>query len=380
MFMRVFYLTDFLSPYRVEWMNLLSEKCEITAYFFDEGEKTRENAWLKSIKNSFEKQQVKSVVLAGIRFSSEIFKILKNNRYDIYIVDGYSSFVQVRVIHWLTQNGKKVYVNVDGIDIWKKETFVSKIKAVVKSGVYQSGAKFLCGSKIAADRLISLGAKEENVYTHPFTSLHTYDIISFEEKLRLQKTFKKKINAENKKVALAVGRFIPLKEYDVLIKAWHLMPDDCILYLIGSGVLKNDYLKLIDELSIKNIVILDHMDRERLNDYYLAADLFVHTSNTEVWGLVFNEAMAKGCPIVSTNQCVGAVELIREGKEGYLIDVGDVETLHEKMLKILYDEPLRLSMMKQSTERIIPYTYENLAKIHIGIFEKEQKKERLQKQ
>ena len=101
-----------------------------------------------------------------------------------------------------------------------------------------------------------------------------------------------------------------------------------------------------------------------------SADVFLHTSSTEVWGLVFNEAMSKGCPIIATNHCVGAMELVADGENGYLIDVGNVEDLKVKMFKIISDDKLRQSMMKKSIVRISEYTYENLAKTHMDIFEK----------
>lgn len=367
--MKIFYLTDLLSPYRTAWMNLISEKHDVDAFYFDGTEKTREEKWLKSIKNNFKKHKAKSHTVFGVRFSREIFNILQNNIYDLYIVDGYASFVQVKAIIKLAKEGKNVFVNVDGIDIWRKEGVLLKSKWLVKSRLYNSGAKFLCGSKIAVEKILSFGAKPENVFKHPFTTIYASDIVSFDDKIKLQKKYKKEINAEGKKVAVAVGRFIPLKHYEDLIGAWQGAGDDCVLYLIGSGELKNNYQSLIDRLGIKNLIIVDHLNREELDKYYLAADLFIHTSSTEVWGLVFNEAMSKGCPVISTNHCVGAVELIENGKNGYLINVGDIENLRKKILSVLSNDTLRLDMMKSSINCIKEYTYENLAKTHIKIFE-----------
>ena len=366
--MKIFYLSDCLCPYRTQWMNLLSTHYDVYAYFFDLSQETRDDKWLASVKNDFKKFSVNSTVIFGVRFSSEIFKVLRQNNFDIYIIDGYASLVQVQVIHWLAKRNKTVFVNVDGIDIWKKESVSGKLKGIIKSGIYRSGANFICGSEIARDRIIKSGAKKEKVFRHPFTSIYQSDIITFEDKIRLQAVYKEKINAKGKKVALAVGRFIPLKRHADLIKAWQSIGDDCVLYIIGSGELKSAYEKLVAGLSIKNIIILDHMSREALDEYYTAADLFVHTSSTEAWGLVFNEAMAKGCPVISTNHCVGGVELIKNGENGYTVEVGNIGDLHQRILEILSNGELRTKMMKKSIETIKPYTYENMVKTHIEIF------------
>lgn len=368
--MKILYLTDLLSPYRVEWMNLLSDECDVYAYYFDDEEKTREEDWLKSIKNRFYSERVNSWTVAGIRFSNDVFKLLKSEEYDIYIIDGYASLIQVQTIRWLTKRNKNVFVNVDGIDIWRKETIVSRIKGSIKSGIYKSGAKFLCGSKIAADRIISKGANRDSVFVHPFTSLHKSDIITIEDKSRLQVECKENIGANGKRVVVAVGRFIPLKRYDVLLNAWKDMPQSCVLYLIGGGELRTEYESIVSRNNLHNVVIIDYLNKEELNEYYLAADLFVHTSETEVWGLVFNEAMSKGCPVISTNHCVGGVELVRNGVEGYIVDVGNTDELQKRMAEILEDESLKKEMMKNSIRRITPYTYEKLAKTHLDLFMK----------
>ncbi len=365
---KICYITDLLSPYRIEWMNLLSSDFKICAYYFDESEKSREAKWFKSAEPKFEIKKVKNIRFAGIRFSRSLFKILKKPQYDIYLIDGYASLVQVHAIHWLTKRKKRVFVNVDGIDIWLKRSFIGRIKDIVKTGIYRSGANFLCGSETAYNTIIKSGAKTENVFRHPFTTIYQSDIISFEDKIHLQDEYKKKINAQGKKVALAVGRFVALKRYEDLIKAWQSIGSDCVLYLIGNGILKEKYEKMIYELSVKNIIVLDHMSKENLNDYYIAADLFVHTSATETWGLVFNEAMAKGCPVITTDRCVGGVELVENSKNGYIVEVGNVEQSKDRIYGILYNDNLRTEMMANSIKKIKPYTYENMIKAQINAF------------
>ena len=167
---------------------------------------------------------------------------------------------------------------------------------------------------------------------------------------------------------MAAGRFIQLKKYDVLIKAWKDMPDNCVLYIIGGGEEKESYERLIKESGVKNIVLMDFMLPEKLSEYFCAADMFVHPSSTETWGLVINEAMAKGCPVISTDRCVAATELIKDGKNGFLTKVGDVGQLRKKMCEVLFDDLLREKMMNNAVKTIEPFTYENLADTHLRIF------------
>lgn len=367
--MKIFYLTELLSPYRVEWMNMLGRENSVTAYYLYESEQTRDERWLSSTKAGFAAKKVERSRFSKKLPSRSFLREVLSGDYDIFIIDGYSSPIKLIAIRKLLKNGRKVYINIDGIDLWKPKSKADAVKDFIKKRVYRSGAYFLCGSRLAADAVIKGGAKSERVFTHPFTSLHDKDIIAPEQKAELCEKYKKKLNIENQKLVLAVGRFIPLKRYDCLIRAWRGMPDNCRLLIIGGGAERENYERIIRENGVKNIGLIDFLLPEQIAGYYCAADLFVHPSSTETWGLVINEAMAKGCPVIATNRCVGAVELIRDGAEGFITETGDAEALREKMLTVLENDALREKMAENAVKRIQPYTYENQAAVHLEIFE-----------
>ena len=366
--MRIFYLTELLSPYRIEWMNLLSRDNEVTAYYISDREETREQEWLSYIKPQFATRRVTRGSVIRQLPSRDYMKRLKEESYDVYVIDGYSSPIKLKTIRFMLKRKKWVYINIDGIDVWRPKSASDIVKNRIKRYVFRSGASFLCGSRIAAQTVIEGGADAGKVHVHPFTSLHDGDILTCEQKRELQKAAKQKLGQEDKRIALAVGRFIPLKQYDRLIEAWKGMPGDCFLYIIGGGEERSDYERLIQEQQVQNIALLDFMLPEKLADYFRAADVFVHPSRTETWGLVINEAMANACPVISTDHCVAAVELIADGAEGYVIPASGLDGLHEKMRLILTDDKLRGAMSAAAIARIRSYTYENLAETHLEIF------------
>ena len=366
--MKIFYLTELLSPYRIEWMNLLARDNEVTAYYISDSEQTRKQEWLSYIKPQFQTCRVTRGSVIRQLPSRAFYGQLRKEPYDVYIIDGYSSPIKLKTIRFLLKRKKRVYINIDGIDVWRQKSASDIVKNQIKRYVFRSGAYFLCGSKIAAQTVVDGGAEKSKVFVHPFTSLHDGDILTAEQKREQQKTAKEQLGLQGKKLALAVGRFIPLKQYDRLIRSWKDMPDDCLLYLIGGGEERDSYEALIKESDVRNIALMDFMLPEKLADYFRAADVFVHPSSTETWGLVINEAMANGCPVISTDHCVAAVELITDGKEGYVIPAAGLTGLHEKMRLILTDDKLRGAMSEAAIARIRSYTYENLAATHLKIF------------
>ena len=113
-------------------------------------------------------------------------------------------------------------------------------------------------------------------------------------------------------------------------------------------------------------------------DYFLDIQyvncVFVFPTRQDAWGLVVNEAMANGLPVVSTQKCVAALEMIKEGKNGYVVPINDVLELKTAVENIMESQELRYAMSKESIETMKKkYTIENMAKEHIKIFEKEKK-------
>ena len=83
-------------------------------------------------------------------------------------------------------------------------------------------------------------------------------------------------------------------------------------------------------------------------------------------GLVINEAMAYGLPVITTDRCVAGLELVKEGANGYIVPTEDAHSLAEAIEKVLCSD-LR-KMGESSLEKIRPYTIENMVKVHIDVF------------
>ena len=110
------------------------------------------------------------------------------------------------------------------------------------------------------------------------------------------------------------------------------------------------------------------MSKSELKEYYLASDIFVLPTRSDVWGLVINEAMACGLPVITTDRCVAGMDLIKDGENGYVVHVDDVNAFAKKCNLILNDNELKTVMSSNNLEKIRYYTVENMAKIHFDVF------------
>ena len=91
-------------------------------------------------------------------------------------------------------------------------------------------------------------------------------------------------------------------------------------------------------------------------------------SRGDVWGLVINEAMAFGLPIITSDKCIAGLELVSNGENGHIVDIEDIDLVEDKTKQLLKDEDLLVEMGKNSYLKILKYTIETMATSHQSIF------------
>lgn len=250
-------------------------------------------------------------------------------------------------------------MNLDGAFIRK-----NFIKNIIKRYLVTHAAGYFASGNHAAEYFKYFGADENKIYYHPFTSLHADEVLK-EPLSETEKTrYKKKLGVDKSKMVLTIGQFIHRKGFDVLLEAWNKELDEsCSLVIVGGGEEENQYRQYIADHNLENVQLVGFKQKEEIFEYYKAADLFVLPTREDIWGLVINEAMACGLPVISTNMCLGAVELIENGINGYIVPVNNSNELTEAMKKLLCVDSSVIGIV--NLQKITNYTYENVIKSHI---------------
>jgi glycosyltransferase involved in cell wall biosynthesis len=125
------------------------------------------------------------------------------------------------------------------------------------------------------------------------------------------------------------------------------------LIILGDGELRSEFEKLRSVLGLEDCIQMPGFKQyEELPEYYARAGAFIHASTTEQWGLVVNEAMASGLTVLVSNRCGCAVDLVKEGENGWTFDPRNEEEMANLMLKISGDEEQRREMGRKSREII----------------------------
>lgn len=142
------------------------------------------------------------------------------------------------------------------------------------------------------------------------------------------------------KVICAVGRLTEQKRFDILIDAFKKIADrfpDYNLVIFGEGELREELEAQIEQLSLKSRVFLPGTNPEAVK-LVNRTSVFVLSSDMEGMPNALMEAMAMGVPCVSTRCEMGPEELIENGENGLLVEVGNSEQIAAAIFKYIIDE------------------------------------------
>lgn len=176
----------------------------------------------------------------------------------------------------------------------------------------------------------------------PGVDLDLYD------KVKDTNQIEKKYHLSGKKLVIFVGRLDKEKGVEYLIKAAKDIQGE--IYILGGGDLKNELEKLASDLKLKNVHFLGYFGKEyvkELRQFYKRADVVVVPSIVkEALGFVILEAMAARTPVVASN--VGGIpNVVKDGKNGYLVRPRAPKEISEKVNLILNNEKLRAAMSER---------------------------------
>jgi len=172
---------------------------------------------------------------------------------------------------------------------------------------------------------------------------------------------------------LSAGRFSDArKNVELLLRAFAIVrkiQPDVQLWLAGEPPI-GEKRRLAEQLGLDNSVkYLGSLERKELVPLYQGAHVFALSSWQEGLGIVVLEAMACGIPVVST-RCGGPESIIRDGEDGYLVPLNDMESLAEKLITLLRDDELRAKMGRNARARVEEkFSKEVVSKDFLGCLE-----------
>lgn len=365
--LKILIITDNVAPYRVAWAEELATKYQVTVAFFKQHDAERNDEWLVRQGKKIDLLKLPAVICNNHSVSMSYIKYYKKINPDIVIFDGYGIIPNVIGILYMNHRNKRFFINVDGIVLDAKENI---LKTYLKKKMFKPNTYFLCSSEFTMTYLEKYGAKKDHMIAHNFSSIHSNEVIECVPSKAERNNMKEHLGLKSLTTVLAVGRFLKLKQFDMLIEAFKSFDSNNQLVIIGEGPEKVVYEDLIKKYKLMNVKIIDFMPIDELKKYYFASNIFVLPSYSEVWGLVINEAMGYGAlPVIASDRCVAGYSLVKNQGTGYQFHYNNVEELKNMLKMLLSQEERREEMSRKSLELGQQYTIENMANIQMKWFD-----------
>ena len=346
---KILFIHNSLAYYRIPLFKKLSKNYDITYLITRENQKKTKvcedlKCELLNHMNLFSKYGFAFAV--PFKLLSKKTDIIITN--DQHVLETYIAFFAAKL------RRKKFIIWSETFD-WSRAPRSKIIEPFIKFMIKHTDACIAVGKK-SKEYFQKLGAKEGNIFIAPDIAL-TYEVLNFEKNME---KLNQKVDLKGKKLILYMSRIVPYKGLDFLVKAFAKLEkevQDVVLLIGGEGSFKKEVEKIVQDLSIKNIEFIGLVKKDEIGFFYSICDVFVLPSlfrdyDADCWGLVLNEAMALGKPLISTDEVGGAHDLIRNGENGYMVKAGNVEELYKALKKIIKNDKLRKKMGKRSKEII----------------------------
>ena len=358
--LKIVIFSDNVAPYRIAWAEEIGKLHDVAFAYVKEKDLERNDSWLVKTSERVKMIKLPAKIVHNKALSLSVLKYMYTHKSEIVIFDGYGTIPNVFGMLYMNIQHKYFFVNADGVTLDASD---NSVKRFVKKIIFGKYSYFLCGSEFTRQWLQNYGISKDRSIAHNFSSLHENDIIDHVPTNCERSQMRITLGLENRITVIAVGRFLKLKQFDMLIKAFIPFDSEYQLVIIGEGDEKATYDKLIRKNRLKHTKIINFMSFEKLKKYYIASDILVLPSYSEVWGLVVNEGMGCGAlPAIVSNRCIVGYSLVRNTGAGFQFDYNNMIQLREKLDYLLKNEEIRIAMSKKALENIRKFTIEKMAR------------------
>ncbi len=354
--MRIAIVTAAPTPFRDPVHAMVSEfeGDEVTLIYCSYKEPIREWNHDSPIQNAIFLKENYFKKKDGINFihsNPDVYRHLKRIRPDVVVTTGFSP---TYLFSWLyaTLHRKKHITFIDG---WKhSESFLTKLHRIVRRLVFTKTHAFVGPGKNSAELYKSYGAKEEQIFIS--------QLCANNELFTIYQGFE-----ERKYDLMFAGRFHKGKRpsffIEVVSEIQQHKPDVSVL-LIGGGPMEKEILHALEERNIQ-YDFPGFIQADQLPYYYSNARILLFPTENDAWGLVGNEALASGTPVLVTPYAGLANDLVIDGHNGFIHDF-DAPTWAQKALKLLTNRKEWNNFSVNGLESVRPYNYYNAAR---GLYE-----------
>lgn len=364
--LKVAVLFSRLGPYHYARLNAASQKLKVVAIEYSNVDRTY--AWQPVLANPL----FHKITLFQDRAyqdqprhiqRSTVESCLDNNQPDAVAIAGWSDSMALMALTWCSKSRVPAILMSESTE---QDEVRQLWKEILKYRILRHFRTALVGGQLQQRYVIKLGIAPSRI----FLGYNVVENAHFSHGAKQSRQSASQLRQQlelPKHFFLASARFVPKKNLYRLLDAYRQYRTQAgarawSLVLLGDGPLRPQLCEQVAQLNLTPWINLPGFKQyDELPYYYGLANCFIHASTTEQWGLVVNEAMAAGLPVLVSNRCGCAPDLVQHGRNGYTFDPYNPNQIAELMLKISSGDCDLIAMGQASQAIIAQWTPQTFA-------------------
>jgi glycosyltransferase involved in cell wall biosynthesis len=332
-------VTDIITPYMAVVFGALAGQSDLTVIFCA-GTGTRAMPWRFEEGLPFPHRVVGGLTIrrrnpdaTDYYLTPRILFAIASARPDGVVAAGYS-VPTVYAYMYCASRRRPLVIHSDGTSA--SETGLTWVQEKARAFLLPRASACVANSEPAAARFREMGVAEDRL----FLARHSTNLEPL-WKIGRDRSYE----GEGPMRLLAVGRLIPRKGFDRLLRALRLACErgaDITLTLVGLGPSEDELRALTSELGVdERVEFAGFVDQDGLPERYGAADAFAFPSLDDPFGFVLLEAMAAGLPVVSSPLAGATPDLVVDGANGLVADPNEIDATAGALARLATDRGLR---------------------------------------
>lgn len=365
---RLVILTEIISPYRIPVFNVLAQNPEIDLYviFLAETDPVMRqwHVYKNEIQFSYEVLPSRRYRLgkSNLLVNRSVKATLQRVSPRVVLCGGYNYLASWQALHWARKNRipflmwmestHQDHRNGRWLTEKLKKKFLKQCNGVVVPG--KSSLEYAASFGFTTNEIfVAPNAVDNDFFGRGAEAVRSNGVELRKEKQLPLRFF------------LYVGRLIREKGVFDLVEAYGKLDmklrESLALVFVGDGPDREELMRAASDVSPGCIQFHGFAQREELPSYYGLAETFTFPTHSDPWGLVVNEALASGLPVIASSAAGCAADLVEDGANGRVILPGNCEQLVKAMTEISSNTLLRQRMAQRGRELIVHHSPQSCA-------------------
>jgi glycosyltransferase involved in cell wall biosynthesis len=356
---RVAIITEIIAPYRVPVFNALARNSSIEPHviFLAETDPSLREWRIYSDEIQFSYDVLpnwrRRIIGYNVLVNCGLARQLDKIRPDILICGGYNYLASWQAARWCRRHAVPLV-------LWSESTSYDQrrqypVVEFLKKHFLRNCQAFVVAGRSASDYLSSLGVSSEAIVTAPDAVDNDFYIQRAHEARIEAADYRARFDLPER-FFLYSGRLTKSKGvFDALDAYASLTPDlrsEVGMVFVGNGDAQADLQKRAKRISPGRIHFAGFVHREDLPAFYALAEMLIFPTHSDPWGLVVNEAMACGLPVITTSVAGCTADLVENGCNGLVVEAGAVDQLASAMTLLTRNREIRNRFAANSRNKI----------------------------